>query len=80
MGNDYFYGHRTFNIDYRQAMYWYRGAADQGYSDAQFMMGQLYANGLGVFRDYDQAKAWYQKAADQGNLAAKFSLEQLKRE
>ena len=77
IGGNYFYGRGIVGLDYRQAMAWYRKAADQGYADAQFMVGQIYSNGLGVSRDYDQAREWYQKAADQGNLAAKYSLEKL---
>ena len=56
----------------------YRKAADQGYADAQFMLGKLYEDGLvGVGKDNGQAKGWYQKAADQGNIGAKSALSRL---
>jgi hypothetical protein len=76
IGDRYFYG-RGVEQDYAKAMGWYPKPADQGFADAQFMLGRLYANGLGVFKDYDQAKMWYKRAADQGNSAAKYSLQRL---
>jgi TPR repeat protein len=77
MGFKYNFGLGGVSQDYQQAAYWYRRAADQGYSDAQFMLGALYENGLGVNRDYGQAKAWYQKAADQGDEYAKVAMRRL---
>jgi TPR repeat protein len=35
--------------DYKQAVYWYQKAADQGYAEAQSILGVMYANGKGVF-------------------------------
>ncbi len=61
-------------LDDRQAVYWYRKAADQGYADAQFNLGNGYYNGKGVTKDYKQAVYWYRKAADQGNARAQFNL------
>jgi TPR repeat protein len=75
MGYFYYYGLGGVNQDYRQAAIWYRKAADQGYADAQFMLGNLYVKGLGVEIDYDQARVWYQKASEQGNKDAKAALE-----
>jgi TPR repeat protein len=36
--------------DYKQAVYWYQKAADQGYAKAQSNLGIAYAFGKGVFR------------------------------
>jgi TPR repeat protein len=52
--------------DDKQAVYWYQKAADQGYAEAQSILGVMYANGKGVLKDDKQAVYWYQKAADQG--------------
>jgi TPR repeat protein len=30
-------------------VYWYQKAADQGYAEAQSILGVMYANGKGVF-------------------------------
>jgi TPR repeat protein len=43
--------------DYAQAAIWYRKAAEQGSAEAQFNLGLLYDNGLGVPLDYSQAAA-----------------------
>ena len=34
--------------DYKQAFYWYKKSADQGDADAQFFLGSMYYEGLGV--------------------------------
>jgi TPR repeat protein len=60
--------------DRTQAIVWYRRAADQGNSDAQYNLGFLYENGQGVSQDYEQAEHWYRKAADQGNSSAQDKL------
>lgn len=49
---------------------WYQKAAAQGFAPAEFRLGFLYQNGLGVPRDLEQAGAWYLKAAKQGNISA----------
>jgi len=41
---------------------------------AMTMLGELYANGLGVGRDDDKAAQWYQRAADRGDPQAMFAL------
>ncbi|KAF9900305.1 hypothetical protein EC991_007647 [Linnemannia zychae] len=48
------------------AMEWYRKAADQGSTDAQYNIGVMYHKGLGVSKDYSAAVEWYLKASDQG--------------
>lgn len=49
------------------AQHWYTLAAEAGYADAQFELGQSYllSNGEG---HYDKALAWYLKAAEQGPI------------
>jgi TPR repeat protein len=49
---------------------WYRKAADQGYVDAQFDLGFMYKNGLGVPQDYVQAHMWFSLAATGGDQGA----------
>jgi TPR repeat protein len=50
-----------------QAASWYRKAAEQGYSPAEFSLGLFYVHGWGVPQDYTQALVWYSKAAEQNN-------------
>ncbi len=50
--------------DYEKAVEWYTKAADQGNNAAaQFYLGELYEDGLGVKQDYVKAVEWYTKAA-----------------
>jgi TPR repeat protein len=49
-------------------------AAKKGNVEAQFNLGLMYYNGLGVDKDYAKAVEWYQKAADQGLAVAQFNL------
>ena len=44
-------------------------------ADAQYMIGQMYANGKGVAKDRKFADQWYWKAAKQGHPAAAIELE-----
>ena len=53
------------------ALSWYQKAAEQGYADAQTILGQSYLlGGGGVSTDYDKAAFWNRKAAEQGDIAA----------
>ena len=51
--------------DYVEALKWYRKAAERGYFEAQFKLGEMYANGKGVAKDDVEALKWYRKAAQQ---------------
>ena len=60
--------------DYKQAVAWYRKAAEQGDAMAQSNLGGMYDKGRGVAQDDKQAVAWYRKAAEQGDVDAQFNL------
>lgn len=60
--------------DYKQAVYWWTKAANQGIAAAQYNLGVGYYNGKGVARDYKQAVYWYTKAANQGYANAQYNL------
>ena len=64
--------------DYSEALRWYRKAAEQENSYAQFMLGLMYENGLGVTKNLQEARKWYRKAADQGYTDAQEALKRLK--
>jgi len=51
-----------------------RKEAKNGNSDAQFILGLMYANGQGVGQNYSEAVRWYQKAAEQGLAIAQYNL------
>lgn len=65
------------NKDYAKAFEEWKAAADAGQAEAQFDLGVLYAQGLGVQRDLTVAERWYRKAAEQGNAEAEFALGQM---
>jgi uncharacterized protein len=63
--------------DYQTAYREWKAAADSGVAEAQFDLGVLYAEGLGVSRNKTEAAKWYKMAADQGNSQAEFALGQM---
>ncbi len=65
------------NRDYQTAFREWKAAAEAGHAEAQFDLGILYAQGLGVQRDLSEAAKWYRKAAEQGNAEAEFALGQM---
>ncbi len=46
----------------------------QGHQNAQFLLGLVYSNGIGVGSDPKQAVHWYQLAARQGHIDAQYNL------
>ena len=66
-----------FKKDDKQAVEWWRKAADQGHAEAQASLGELYYNGRGVEKDEKQAVEWWRKAADQGHAEAQYKLRTL---
>ena len=57
------------------ALAWYRKAADQGYAEAQVILGWHYHTGEGVPQDDDEeAVRWYRLAAGQGHAQAQYNL------
>jgi len=60
---------------YKQAIAWYRKAADQGSIAGQMHLAALYRDGgKGFSRDMEQAVEWYRKAAEQGDVTAQATL------
>jgi TPR repeat protein len=52
--------------DDKEAMRWFRLAADKGNSAAQANLGWMYKHGEGVKTDFQEALRWYRLAADRG--------------
>ena len=48
--------------------------AEAGDSTAQYNLGVMYADGVGVQRGPAEARKWYRKAAGQGNAKAQYNL------
>ena len=51
-------------------MSWYRKAAEQGETAAQYNLGAMYNNGQGVPQDYVAAHMWFNLAAASGDKLA----------
>ncbi len=52
--------------DLKEAVKWYRKAAEQGDSSTQVDLGLMYYEGRGVKQDFKEAAKWFRKAAKQG--------------
>ena len=48
--------------------------AEQGFANAQYNLGLMYDEGLGVTQDSAEAVKWFRKAAEQGNDHAQYNL------
>jgi TPR repeat protein len=48
--------------------------AETGNAEAQFALGNLYAEGKVVPNDFTEAAKWFRKAADQGHAQAQYTL------
>jgi len=60
--------------DYRAALREWQPLAEQGIAEAQFNLGLLYENGLGVAADGAAAVRWYRRAAEQNDRLAQAYL------
>ena len=60
--------------DYATAASSWLKAAEQEDAWAQYNLGILYGEGLGVAQDFEQAAYWYRKAAEQGHAEAQNNL------
>jgi len=52
----------------------YNICKEEGESNAQFIIGEMYYNGLGVKKDHAEAAIWIRKAAEQGLSEAQFVI------
>jgi TPR repeat protein len=60
--------------DFAKAIAIWRPLAEGGDAAAQFRIGTMYAEGIGVNRDDAEAAKWFRRAADQGDMMAQFNL------
>ena len=54
--------------DYKEAVKWYRLAAEQGLAQAQSNLGFMYGKGQGVLQDYVMAHMYFNIAAVTSDL------------
>ncbi len=60
--------------DYAAAFKEFRPLAEQGNASAQYNLGVMYANGLGVPKDDREAVKWFRKSTEQGYARAQYNL------
>jgi uncharacterized protein len=53
---------------------WFRKAAEQNHSDAQYQLGCRLAKGQGVATNLVESVKWYRKAAEQNDARAQYNL------
>lgn len=58
---------------YLEALAAFRGRAERGNADAEFMLGVMYFYGKGVPRNDGLAAIWFSKAADKGHAGAQLA-------
>src|SRR5437016_4270282 len=74
LGRAFFSGTLGVAKDEAEAVKWFRKAAEQNVTDAQFSLGVCYANGRGVTKDDAEAVKWFRKAAEQNLADAQYNL------
>jgi TPR repeat protein len=62
------------NARYGTAIRAWKPLAELGHVDAQYNLGVMYGNGLGVLQDHQEAARLFRLAADQGDASAQFNL------
>ena len=60
--------------DYSEAAKWYRRAAEQGNTYAQYKLGCFYRDGKGVATDIQEERRWFHCAAVKGDIEAQTAL------
>lgn len=63
-----------YRKDEREAVIWFREAAEQGDMWSQYNLAYCLENGNGIQRNLKQAMFWYTKAAEQGYADAQYEL------
>ena len=66
MGHAYYNGDGVPQ-DYKEAVKWFRLAAEQSEANAQYNLGVMYYKGRGVLQDNVLAHMWYNLGAANGN-------------
>ncbi|OYY94292.1 MAG: hypothetical protein B7Y41_08210 [Hydrogenophilales bacterium 28-61-23] len=62
------------NAEYQQAYKWLKAAADQGHTEAEYLLGMAYLNGRGTVQNYRDAMAMFSKSALRGHMEAQYHL------
>lgn len=73
--DDFLHGMQALETGHtEQAIELWRPLAESGNVEAQFGLGVIYNDGMGVEQDYAEANYWFLRAAEQGMAAAQYNL------
>lgn len=72
--------HPEIELFDEKAFKWFLSAADQGFVEAEFVLGQCYEKGIGIEEDKEEALFWYKKAAAEEHKGAKKAIARLKKQ
>jgi len=67
-------GTHGFEKDDAKAHSWFLLAAEQGYAEAQYLVGFQFMQGVGVEQNYDKAFHWFEKGAENNYFDAEYGL------
>ncbi len=73
IGQKYRYG-KGVEKSYKEALKWFRSAAQKGHAVAQRDLGTIYRRGLGVKKNQEEAVKWFRLSANQGYAKAQRDL------
>lgn len=73
LGVAYYSGTDGVGQDYREAVNWFKKAANAGNVQAMNNLGIVHRDGIGVGENPAEAFAWFEKAAKRGHVWAQFS-------
>jgi len=59
---------------FKEAAQYFITSANNGNSEAAYIMGYFYTGGIGVKQDLKKSVKWYEKAAKQGHINAQVNL------
>ena len=60
--------------DYDRALYYLSFEAVQGNATAQYNLGLMYKDGIGVDKDNEEALGWFTLGSDNGHMLSKYAL------
>ena len=60
--------------DYERAVYYLSFEADQGNPRAQYNLGLMYKNGIGVKKDFNEALGWFILGSNNDHMLSKYAL------
>jgi TPR repeat protein len=74
LGAIYTAGHGGVDQNFEKAAFWFREAVDKNIANAQYNLGVLNHQGLGMERNLARALYWYREAAKLGHADAQYNL------